>query len=309
MRLLIALIIATLGLECASAQEFGKFIDNPKGEFVQGTDRPLFKLHEDFVFRDPNGLDWVAPKDEVVDGASIPWYAWSLVGGPFSGNYLGAAIIHDYFCCAKNREYHSTHHAFWLGMRAGGVSEPMAWTFWVAVRMRGPDYWSVDPAATPPTPCKSDPSAPSASLAVLDDRTQAIALGKFLGIARTLNTTNGRLMDIVDGVYIEPGTSEAEEHLDFIRTAIEKKFDVDRNLLGISTVVTDAELKAYAERTAQPISAWVQGQIPSLDAYMKEADLKYPEAAMVDGSLYAPFVANDPFQIDISDFAIDLVDK
>lgn len=309
MRLFIAIIVATLGLYDAAAQEYGRFFGNPKGEFVQGAGRPQFRLHEDFVFQDPNGLEWVAPKDEVVDGASIPWYAWSLVGGPFSGNYLNAAIIHDYYCCSRSREYHSTHHAFWLGMRAAGVSKPMAWTFWAAVRMRGPDYWSVDPAATPPSPCKSDASAASAPLEVLDDRTQAIALGKFLGMARTLSTTDGRLLDIVDGAYIEPGTKEAEEHLDFIRTAIGKRFDVDPNQLGIATVVTEAELKAHAERTALPISAWVQGQIPSLDAYMMEAGLKYPEAVMVEGSPYAPFVASDPFQIQIGDFAIGLVER
>ncbi len=309
MRSVLVFAFSALCLNTAFGQEFGLFVGNPKGEFINGSERPLFKLHQSFVYRDPNGLEWTAPANEVVDGASIPWYAWSLVGGPFSGNYLNAAIIHDYFCCSKSREYHSTHHAFWLGMRAAGVSKAMAWTFWAAVRLRGPDFWSVDPAAIPPEPCKADTSSPAASAGDLDDRTQAFALGKFLGIARTLNTTDGQLLDIVEGTYIEPGTKEAEEHLDFIRAAIEKRFDVDPNRLGIATVVTEAELKAYAERTAQPISAWVQGQIPQLDAYMKAADLKYPEAVMVDGSPYAPFVANDPFKIEISDFAIGLVEK
>lgn len=309
MREAIFIIATILGLNNALAQQFGQFEGNPVGEFIAGTERPLFKLRETFVFRDPNGLEWTAPAGEVVDGASIPWYAWTLVGGPFSGNYLNAAIVHDYFCCAKIREYHSTHHAFWLGMRSAGVGEAMAWTFWVAVRLRGPDYWFVDPSAKPPKPCKQDTVSSMSSADDLDYRTQAIVLGKFFGFARTLITTEGKLLDIVGDKYIEPGTKEAEEHIEVIRVAIDKNLDVDPKLLGITTIVTDAELKAFAERTAQPISAWVQGQIPQLDAYMKAGDLKFPEAMMVDESAYAPIVVSDPFKVEILDFANGLVER
>ena len=36
-------------------------------------------------YTDPNGDVWVAPIGSVVDGASIPRYLWSIMGGPFEG--------------------------------------------------------------------------------------------------------------------------------------------------------------------------------------------------------------------------------
>jgi hypothetical protein len=33
-------------------------------------------------------LPWVAPANAVVDGASIPKFAWSIIGEPFEGQYV-----------------------------------------------------------------------------------------------------------------------------------------------------------------------------------------------------------------------------
>ena len=36
-------------------------------------------------YTDPHGVIWDAPAGSVTDGASIPRYLWSLIGGPFGG--------------------------------------------------------------------------------------------------------------------------------------------------------------------------------------------------------------------------------
>src|ERR1044071_5961302 len=36
-------------------------------------------------YTDPHGEVWIAPIGSLVDGASIPRYLWSIMGGPFEG--------------------------------------------------------------------------------------------------------------------------------------------------------------------------------------------------------------------------------
>jgi hypothetical protein len=46
-------------------------------------------------YTDPKGEVWVAPAGSVTDGASIPRYLWSIMGGPFEGQYRNASVLHD----------------------------------------------------------------------------------------------------------------------------------------------------------------------------------------------------------------------
>ena len=52
-------------------------------------------------YTDPHGEVWVAPIGSVVDGASIPRYLWSVMGGPFEGRYRNASVLHDVRCTAS----------------------------------------------------------------------------------------------------------------------------------------------------------------------------------------------------------------
>src|SRR5262245_1799563 len=45
-------------------------------------------------YTDPKGEVWVAPIGSVVDGASIPRYLWSMLGGPFEGK-IGRASCRE----------------------------------------------------------------------------------------------------------------------------------------------------------------------------------------------------------------------
>ena len=122
-------------------QYFGEFSGEPKLEVKTNPNgRPTFLLLEDFFFTDPNGLVWETPKGWEVDGASIPQFAWSIVGGPLSGRYLHASIIHDRYCDTKSRTAHDTHRNFYYGMLANGVPKTTANVMYFAVRTLGPSW-------------------------------------------------------------------------------------------------------------------------------------------------------------------------
>lgn len=296
-------IVFVMIATCAAAGQYGEFVGHPQGQFMDGPDRPLFKLTEPFVYKDPNGLEWVTPAGEIVDGASIPDPAWSILGGPFSGKYLDAAVIHDYYCCAKTREYYSTHHAFWLGMRASGVGRVKADIMWAAVRFMGPDIWSVDPEAAPPVPCNGEPTLAGNIYDSASPDVQSKAVAKLTAMARTLTTTDGTVLDVVQDRVIETETPEAEQHLSFLHEALLKNFDVSASQVGLISGVTATELE-QANLRQRPLAPWVQGQIPALDRFMKASGITYPQPATLNGSAYAPFVANDLSQFDVQEFPI-----
>jgi len=120
---------------------FGEFSGEPVVQAKSNkTGRPTFILQEDFSFTDPNGFVWITPKDWVVDGASIPRFAWSFVGGPLSGRYLHASIIHDRYCDTRERTAHDTHRNFYYGMLAKDVLTTKAKVMYWAVRTFGPSW-------------------------------------------------------------------------------------------------------------------------------------------------------------------------
>jgi hypothetical protein len=121
-------------------QSFGQFSAGPDGRFVSGSPRPRFRLLASFGFRDPNGRIWEVPAGVEVDGASIPRAFWTVIGGPFEGNYLNASVVHDHFCRVRTRSAQDTHRTFYYGMRAMGVSEPQAKRMFWAVTSFGPDW-------------------------------------------------------------------------------------------------------------------------------------------------------------------------
>ncbi|MBE1207695.1 DUF1353 domain-containing protein [Aminobacter carboxidus] len=304
--LAVALVLCLVGTVAGAQTSFGEFEGAPSGELLDGPTGKLFRLSRDFVYRDPSGLVWTAPAGEVVDGASIPKPFRVLVGYPFSGKYLNAAIIHDYYCCAKNREYHTTHHAFWLGMRAAGVEQDVADTMWAAVRMFGPDIWSVDPAGSPPVPCRSDPREFAGVYEQSSPETKAKAVAKFTAIARTLNTTRGRVLDVVDGALLAPRTPEAEAHLEFLNKAIASGFDVPPEKIGLISGITQAEIEA-ARSPDWAISPWVKGQIPEIDAFMSEQSLRYPMPRFVEGQIFAPYVSNGLAGYQVKNFPVEFL--
>lgn len=98
------------------------------------------ELVEKFIFIDGNGIQWIAPKGSIVDGASIPRFCWRIIGSPFVGRYRRASVIHDVFCKTKALPDFLVHKMFYNAMLADGVSKQKAKAMYWAVKHFGPKW-------------------------------------------------------------------------------------------------------------------------------------------------------------------------
>lgn len=125
--------------------DFGRF----QGEVItkwlkhQGDDRNM-QLLDDFAFIDPDGFKWEAPKDSKINGASIPPVLWSLIGGPFVGDYRRASVIHDVACDNRAQPHEAVHRMFYYAMRADGMGWVKANVMYQAVKHFGPIWGAIN---------------------------------------------------------------------------------------------------------------------------------------------------------------------
>jgi hypothetical protein len=134
----LTLIVAPTRADDAKPSDFGKFSGNPKGQWLP--DGVMFELSDDFYFIDDKNFTWFVPAPYRTDGASIPGFLKSFVGGNFDGPYRNAAIIHDYFCDHRTIDWEDVHLVFYKGMRTGGVGPRKAWVMYQAVYQFGPRW-------------------------------------------------------------------------------------------------------------------------------------------------------------------------
>jgi hypothetical protein len=117
---------------------WGNFPQEPKVTLLK--DGRDLRLDESFAYIDPNKRVWTAPKDSVVNGASIPQVFWSVAGGPLEGQYRNASIIHDVACDRMTDPWQDVHLMFYEGCRCGGVPEKQAKILYAAVYFFGPRW-------------------------------------------------------------------------------------------------------------------------------------------------------------------------
>jgi Protein of unknown function (DUF1353)/Bacterial SH3 domain len=121
----------------ASGQFFGELVLKPERDGIHMTTvRP-------FGYVDDTGKRWETKAGLKTDGASIPRVLWSVIGSPFTGKYLPAAVIHDQFCESKYRSWEATHNVFYEAMMASGVNRTQGLIMWAAVYRFGP-RWTKD---------------------------------------------------------------------------------------------------------------------------------------------------------------------
>jgi len=97
-------------------------------------------LESELRYTDPEGVVWIAPAGSVVDGASIPRYLWSIMGGPFEGKYRDASVLHDVAYGHRNRPWQDCDRMFYNAMRCGGVSAVEAKTMYYTLYKFG-HHW------------------------------------------------------------------------------------------------------------------------------------------------------------------------
>lgn len=123
-------------------RDHGSFIGLPlRVEFnTDDDDRRWATLIEPLTYIQPDGDQWLAPKDARLDGASIPQPFWSVIGGPFEGLYLEPSVVHDYFCDHRVRPWRDVHRMFYDAMLCRGVSRFKAQVMYYAVYRFGPRW-------------------------------------------------------------------------------------------------------------------------------------------------------------------------
>lgn len=140
LRRVIALTILYVVCTSAIAEQtnFGSFTGSlnlhPVGDGVHMT------VLNTYSYTDADGHTLTADPGFTTDGASIPRALWTIVGSPFTGLYLGAAVIHDVGCDTHKYSWQITHRMFYTAMRSLGVSEEYAQLLYWGVRVGGPRW-------------------------------------------------------------------------------------------------------------------------------------------------------------------------
>jgi hypothetical protein len=100
------------------------------------------KVLERYSYTDAESHTLAADPGFSTDGASIPRALWTVVGSPFTGKYIGAAVIHDVGCDTHKYSWQITHRMFYDAMRSLGVSQNYALLLYWGVRVGGPKWVS-----------------------------------------------------------------------------------------------------------------------------------------------------------------------
>lgn len=107
-------------------------------------------LDERLVFTDAAGLEWVAPRGTLTDGASVPRIALPVTNGRWDVSFLKAAVVHDAYCQSDNetrapeqyrsRPWRQVHRMFYQASLAGGTPPLLAKVMFAAVWLGGPKW-------------------------------------------------------------------------------------------------------------------------------------------------------------------------
>ncbi len=124
------------------AEAAGRFSGTLAYQSVPGKER-VVSLLSPFSFISKSGEIWSVPTGAEVDGASIPPALWSIIGGPFTGKYREASVVHDYYCDVRSRPWEQTHRMFYDAMMANGVDPAQATIMYSAVHTFGPRWVTV----------------------------------------------------------------------------------------------------------------------------------------------------------------------
>src|SRR6058998_1784736 len=130
--------VATAEPSAAAASKWGNYNGEPVTKW--NADGRTMTLLTELRYTDPQGFVWIAPIGSVVDGASIPRYLWSIMGGPFEGKYRNASVLHDVAYGAHRRPWQDCDRMFYFAMRCSGVSAVEAKTMFYALYRFG-HHW------------------------------------------------------------------------------------------------------------------------------------------------------------------------
>lgn len=93
-----------------------------------------WELMQPFEYINPPDY-YKVPIGFISDGASIPRFAWTIIGAPWSGRYTKASVIHDYLCETHLIPRKKADKVFLDGMKILKVHWFKRWLMYRAVRI------------------------------------------------------------------------------------------------------------------------------------------------------------------------------
>ena len=109
---------------------------------------PFYRTAKEIEFIDARPSKWVAPRNTLTDGASIPKLFFKVIGTPRSKEFINAATLHDAYCGVGNQslpQFHSNtwqnvHRMFYDALRVDGTPPKKAKIMYAAVYLAGPRW-------------------------------------------------------------------------------------------------------------------------------------------------------------------------
>lgn len=98
------------------------------------------RLNESISYWTPTGTIFHVEAGFIFDGASIPDFAWSIVGHPYMPGYRRPSAVHDYLMRYQTVPSHEAHRYFYYCLLLEGVSRWRALTLYNSVRLFGPRF-------------------------------------------------------------------------------------------------------------------------------------------------------------------------
>tara|TARA_Y100000815_G_scaffold107521_1_gene96172 strand:- start:10153 stop:10599 length:447 start_codon:yes stop_codon:yes gene_type:complete len=111
-------------------------------------------------------------------------------------------------------------------------------------------------------------------------RANGIAATKLIAIARTLESTNDAVLDVVDGKVVLAGSAEAEELFDRLQRAALKEFEGPVEQFGLFSRLEAGEYRESLGMVSGQVALvpWDVEEVPELvDYYPDEARARYQE--------------------------------
>lgn len=128
-------------LRAEDAEALGPTAPSPYGQWLSGAfvelldDGRRVKLWQPLLFLDRHGTLHTVEVGFISDGSSHPQLTWSYFGGPLSGKYRRAALVHDWLL-DTGRDPDFAHKIFRDAMLADGLDEQTVDQFFAAVSVK-----------------------------------------------------------------------------------------------------------------------------------------------------------------------------
>ena len=100
------------------------------------------RLREDFTFRDAQGKLWLAPKDAVIDGTSLPRALRAIADLPPETEFRKASVIHDYYTRARQDSWREVRRMLYTASLQEGLGPAEAKLLYAVVYAGG---WRWEP--------------------------------------------------------------------------------------------------------------------------------------------------------------------